>query len=165
MIQFRMLAVAFLFESNSVLLMERSPQASLFPGQWAPIGGHLEVSEMATPHDACLREISEETGLSPKDVDDLSLRYVMHRMRDDEIRTQYVYFGQARTRHIQGNDEGKLYWVPLTNVLDLDMSATTRFLFQHYMEIGKHLKSPFIGALDGSSGGPMVNWIPISDWL
>ena len=164
MIRFRMLAVAFLFEKNSLLLMERSPQASLFPGQWVPIGGHLEVSEIATPHDACLREIAEETGLSPKDVDDLSLRYIMHRMRDDEIRTQYVYFGHARSRHVQGNEEGKLYWVPLTDVLDLDMSATTRFIFQHYMEIGINSQSTFIGALEGRSGAPTVNWIPISDW-
>jgi 8-oxo-dGTP diphosphatase len=99
------------------------------------------------------------------DIDDLSLRYIMHRMRDDEIRTQYVYFGQSRTRDVHGNEEGKLHWVHLTDVLDLDVSATTRFIFQHYMEIGIHSKSTFIGALEGRSGAPTVNWIPISDWL
>lgn len=123
------------------------------------------MTEIAAPHKACLREIEEETGLSTKDVDDLSLRYIVHRMRDDEIRTQYVYFGHVRTRKVHGNEEGKLHWVPLSDVLDLDVTATTRFIFQHYMEIGIHSQSTFIGALEGRSGEPTVNWIPISDWL
>src|SRR5690606_12463992 len=122
----RQMSTAFLFNEHDVLMMRRSPRAKLFPGMWAPIGGHLEPSEIQSPFAAFEREVHEETGLSLRDLVDVQLKYIVHRLRADELRIQYVYFAKATRRDVTANSEGELHWVPLHRALNLDVTATTR---------------------------------------
>lgn len=164
MIRVRLLATAFLINGSSLLLMRRSPNARLFPGRWAPIGGHLEPNEMSDPQAACMREIGEETGLAEGDLNDLSLRYIMDRRRKDEIRTQYIYFGFTETRDVGRTEEGELQWVQLDSALDLDVSATTRFTLEHYVGLGSQTNNVYVGTLDAHDGKPVINWATLRDW-
>jgi len=136
----------------------------LFPRKWAPIGGHLEMSEMNDPRAACIREISEETGLAGGDLADLSLRYVVHRRRNNEIRTQYIYFGSTNKRDVGRTEEGELHWVQLDSALDLDMSATTRFTLEHYIGLGSQTNYIYVGTVDARDGKPVICWAVLRDW-
>ncbi|MBN1877040.1 MAG: NUDIX domain-containing protein [Anaerolineae bacterium] len=164
MIRTRLLAVAFLINDNRLLLMKRSPRAKLFPGRWAPIGGHLEADEMNNPRAACLREIHEETGLTDNHLVDLSLRYIVHRRRAYEIRTQYMYFGFTNEDRVGQTDEGELHWVPFDQIMDLDVSATTRFALEYYTQVGSQTACVYVGTVDARDGKPVINWGVLRDW-
>ena len=51
-------------QKNEVLLHLRDESTSRYPGQWCLIGGRCEKDEL--PEQAAVRELKEETGLSPK---------------------------------------------------------------------------------------------------
>jgi 8-oxo-dGTP diphosphatase len=144
--------------------MRRSPNARLFPGKWAPIGGHLEAEEINDPQAACLREIREETGLTDRHLINLSLRYIVHRRRDNEIRTQYVYFGSATEERVGRTDEGELCWVPFDRITDLDVSDTTRFTLEHYTARGSQTDCVYVGAVGVHDGKPVISWTVLRDW-
>jgi 8-oxo-dGTP diphosphatase len=158
------MATAFLMNGDRLLMIKRSPNASLFPDRWTPIGGHLEAAELNDPHAACLREIREETGLREEHLVKLALRYVVHRRKDDEIRTQYVYFSVATKECVSKTDEGELSWIQFDRVLDLDISATTRFTLEHYKDIGSQSECVYVGAVDDRDGKPIINWAVLRDW-
>jgi len=163
-IRTRLLATAFLINGNRVLLMRRSPNTRLFPGRWAPIGGHLEADEINDPQAACLREIREETGLTDRHLVDLSLRYIVHRRRDNEIRTQYMYFGFANEERVGTTEEGELCWVQFDRVPGLDVSATTRFTLEHYTVLGTQTDCVYVGTVDAHDGKPVISWAVLRDW-
>lgn len=160
----RLLATAFLFNDNDLLLMQRSSQAKFLPGLWAPVGGHIEAGEFCTPQVACEREISEETGLSAQDICNLSLRYIVHRIHQGEIRVQYCYFGTTTKRDLGTTDEGELHWMPFENVSTLSVSATTRFTLEHYAKIGSQTNVIYVGSVSAPEGKPAMLWSPLSDW-
>ena len=164
MICTRLLATAFLINGNRLLMMKRSSQAKLLSGRWAPIGGHLEPDELNDPLAACLREIREETCLSGGDLAGLTLRYIVHRRREDEIRTQHVYFGCANEKRVGRTEEAELCWVPLGQVGELDVSASTRFTLEHYTLLGSQTDCVYVGTLDVHDGKPVVSWAPLRDW-
>jgi len=163
-IRTRLLATAFILNSGDLLLMRRSHDAKLLPGMWAPVGGHIEADELETPQVACEREVSEETGLSGSDISDLSLRYIVHRIRHDEVRIQFIYVGSSAKRDLGSTDEGELHWVPLAVAPSLDVSATTRFTIEHYVKTGSRTTALYVGSVSGQEGNPVINWSVLSDW-
>jgi 8-oxo-dGTP diphosphatase len=160
----RLLVTAFLVNSNDLLMMRRSNSARFLPGLWATIGGHIEANEFCMPQAACEREILEETGLAAQDIDNLSLRYIVHRIRKSEIRIQFSYFGSTKKRELIPTDEGELHWLPLVDVPNLAISATTRFTIEHYAKIGSHTNSIYIGSVSAQDSKPVVIWSSLSDW-
>jgi 8-oxo-dGTP diphosphatase len=145
-------------------MMRRYDSARFLPGLWAPIGGHIEANEFRMPQAACEREILEETGLAVQDIDNLSLRYIVLRIHQSEIRIQFSYFGSTTKRELAATDEGELHWVPLVDVPNLTVSATTRFMIEHYAKIGLHTNSVYIGSVSAQDGNPFMNWSLLSDW-
>ena len=131
---------------------------------WAPVGGHVEASEIRTPQVACEREIFEETGLNAQDVYSLSLRYIVHRIRQNEIRIQFCYFGSTIKRELATTDEGELHWIPLDDVHNLAISATTRFTVQHYAKIGSQTSDVYVGSVHAQESNPIMTWSLLSDW-
>ncbi len=164
MIQTRLLTAAFLFSNNHLLMMQRSSSARFLAGMWAPVGGHIEADEFCTPQAACEREILEETGLSAADLHNFSLRYIVHRLRQSEIRIQYCYFGSTTKRELGTTDEGELHWVPMENVLKLAVSATTWLTLQHYFKVGSQTDLVYVGSVSAQDGTPTMNWGSLSDW-
>ena len=45
MIKVRTMTAAFLFNKEAVLMLKRSENKKIAPGQWACIGGHVESDE------------------------------------------------------------------------------------------------------------------------
>lgn len=110
--------LVFLLNGNAVLLIERSPDARLFPGYFNGIGGHVERGEDVLT--SAGREVREETGLV---VTDLELRGVLsvgHSQYRDAVDPEdepgavvFIFVGQAAGRAVTPSDEGRLHWVPL----------------------------------------------------
>lgn len=145
-------------------MMKRSANAVRFPGLWAPVGGHIETDEFDNPRAACLREIHEETGLAPEDISNLSLKYILFRLREEEIRLQYVYFGETKTRRIVDCDEGELHWVKIDEMTRLDTSLAIRYLMEHYLSEVECDGKIIVGVMKNQDGRGTVEWAELTDW-
>ncbi|MBN2391881.1 MAG: NUDIX domain-containing protein, partial [Anaerolineae bacterium] len=65
--------LVFLTRGDEVLLLRGAPDKKLWAGKYNGLGGHIEPGE--TPHQAAVREVAEEAGLT---VTALTLRAVVH---------------------------------------------------------------------------------------
>jgi 8-oxo-dGTP diphosphatase len=90
------------------LLLQRRPQGSdRFAGLWNGVGGHVTASEHA--REGALREIREETGLTPKD---LELRAIIHETGLlGQAHLMFVFTGEAASAQLlDGSPAGELRW-------------------------------------------------------
>ena len=104
---------------------------------------------MNEPQKACLREIEEETGITSEYIENLELKYIVHRLKDtEEIRIQYVFFGKLlnNTTLIE-SDEGMLKWIGYKDIPKQNVSATTIEIVKHYKEIGKSNERVYVGSM------------------
>jgi 8-oxo-dGTP diphosphatase len=130
----RNMAAAFLTCNNKLLLMHRDMNRTLAPGMWAAVGGHMEPEELSDPEAACLREVREETGITPEAIRDLRLRYVVLRRVDDEIRVTYYYFGElTREVPLAETSEGTLHWIDADKLPELPMTFSVRCILDHWL--------------------------------
>nr|WP_047913361.1 NUDIX domain-containing protein [Paenibacillus sp. TCA20] len=97
---------------------------------WGGIGGHLEQEELNFPMKASYREIEEETGYKENEIENFTLKYILIEESHGELRQQYVYFSET---HFIPSDEGELYWIHKSELLNLNISKAIRFTIQHYL--------------------------------
>lgn len=128
-------AGAFLKYNNDVLLMHRGLHKKIAPGMWAGIGGHVEPSEINDPAAACLREIEEESGVLPSDIQDLSLRYIVVNNAESGIEIIYFFTGELKSQCLLAEtDEGTLHWVDINEARKLPMSLPVRQIYSHWAD-------------------------------
>jgi 8-oxo-dGTP diphosphatase len=164
LIVLRNVSTAFLTNNNDFLLMKRSEKRKIAPGYWAGIGGHLEPHEMNSPQIACLREICEETGIRESDIIDFRLKYIILRRSKNEIRINYIYFGNSKKREVIDTDEGKLYWVAKSELLNREFTDTIRITLTHYLELGDKVNDVLVGVVKCENNKPFMNWSLLQDW-
>jgi 8-oxo-dGTP diphosphatase len=163
MITLRQMSVAFLIHDNKLLMMEKSINNSFVSGMVVPIGGHLEQYEINNPGEACLREVEEETGLTTNDLTGLELRYIITRIKENEIRIQYVYFSNVKHITVRESDEGKLIWVEIGLVNKLNVTATTKYIIEHYSK-NKNTSDIYVGTMKSVESDPKITWALLEDW-
>ena len=159
----RVMTTAYLFHKDSVLLMKRSSQRSFIPGVWSGVGGHVHSNEFADIKAACFREIEEETGLRLTNIQSFSLKYVLLRIRNNELRQQFVYFGTTNTNQIGVTDEGTLHWIPSNHVFEYRMTDSNRLMLEHYFD-NPPSNEVWVGTMRGDEMQPQTNWALMSDW-
>jgi 8-oxo-dGTP diphosphatase len=163
----RQMAVAFLFnEKQEVLFLQKKKKDTFLAGLLVPIGGHIEGDEINEPQKACFREIEEETGLKRDYIQDLTLRYVVLRIKDNqEIRIQYVFNGMvSENTALIESDEGSLSWIGYEGILKHNVSATTKEIVKHYDEIGKYNDKVYVGSMKSLHGKADITWGYLEDW-
>ncbi|MBW4082365.1 NUDIX domain-containing protein [Paenibacillus sp. S150] len=163
----RQMAVALLFnEHHEVLFLQKKVNSRFLPGQLVPIGGHIVGGETGDPKRACLREIEEETGLEEHALTGLALRYIVHRMKDDqEIRIQYIFTGKvAADSELVESEEGRLSWVDCRTASHQPVTASTEEVMRHYLETGIHNNTTYIGTMHASQGQAAMSWSVLEDW-
>ena len=111
----------FLFRKNRVLLLERAPHKHFSPGRWTGVGGRVEPDEMANLEAAALREVGEEAGIAAQDVDNLHIRVVLTRLEDGDVTTVVFFTGHTDHEALRRCDEGRLQWIELDRIADLDL--------------------------------------------
>jgi 8-oxo-dGTP diphosphatase len=161
------MAVAFLLsEEQEVLFLQKKQTDTFFAGFLVPIGGHIEGTEINEPQKACLREIEEETGLKSDYIENLTLRYIVHRIKENqEIRIQYVFFGNVtKNTNLIESVEGSLAWVGYNDISSQNVSATTIEIVKHYNEIGKSTENVYVGTMRSLKGNPAITWGLLEDW-
>jgi len=163
-VELRQMASAFLTHQGDVLMMKKTKSRLYQHAFWAAPGGHLEPEEWNEPRAACLRELQEETGLRETDVDNLQLRYILLRRKDEEIRQQFIYWGQARTRDVRSSDEGELHWIKQERLMSLDISHVVKQMLLHYGQ-NPGLDHLLIGAVTMTDDGVRMQWSPLRDPL
>lgn len=130
----RQMATAFLMHQEHVLMMKKASSKIFNFEFWGGIGGHLEYAELNFPMKASYREIEEETGFKENEIVNFTLKYILIENSSDEIRQQYVYFGETTHRNFIPSDEGELFWIHKRELLNLKTSKAIRFTIQHYLE-------------------------------
>ncbi|MUK89290.1 NUDIX domain-containing protein [Ornithinibacillus sp. L9] len=163
----RQMAVAFLLnEEQEVLFLQKKPKDTFLGGLLVPIGGHIEGNEISQPKGACLREIEEETGLKRDYINDLTLRYVVLRAKENkEIRIQFVFFGTvSKNFTLIESDEGSLKWVKFQEIANQNVSATTIEIVKHYKDFGESMENVYVGSMKSLKGKPTITWGLLEDW-
>ena len=111
-------------------------------------GGHFEKEELSSPEACALREVKEELGLDPKDVEDLKLRYVTLRYYQEEIRQNYYFFARLNTDRELSSNEGNLRWVTWEELRTLEMPLSARHMMDHYLAVGRYDNALYAGATE-----------------
>jgi len=161
------MAVAFLLnDKQEVLFLQKKKKDTFLAGFLVPIGGHIEGDEINEPQKACFREIEEETGIKSGLIENLSLKYIVLRVKDNqEIRIQNVFFGNVlKNTTLIESDEGELSWVDYKDISSQNVSATTKEIVKHYDEVGKYCENVYVGSMRSFKGNPEITWGVLEDW-
>ena len=108
-------------------------------------GGHFEKEELNDPRACILRELGEELGLAESDLENLSLRYITHRLTGGEIRQNYYFFARLKVEAELSSNEGTLQWIPFDEVPGLFMPVSAKHMLLHYLEIGRFTDRIYAG--------------------
>ncbi|SDW23751.1 NUDIX domain-containing protein [Paenibacillus sp. CF384] len=161
--ELRQMATVFLFYDNHVLIMKKTSSRLYQHEFYSGLGGHLEPSELNDPKSACFREVQEESGIPEQNIHDLKLRYVLLRVKDGEIRQQFVYFGRTSDRQCVPSEEGELLWVEEAELLKLRTSQIIHFMLQHYFA-HRQSEEVMVGTIAlNDEQKPIMQWARMQD--
>ncbi len=127
---YRVAVLCYLYDKQGhLLLLHRKQNPNL--GMYSPVGGKLDIARGEGPHDAAVREIREETGVS-LDRQDLRLIGVVSE-RAYEGEGHWLIFCFEVTRRLAHEDvtsmvidEGTLEWRRVDEVPELPIPKTDR---------------------------------------
>lgn len=124
----------YLRHGNELLLLYRIGSKIVGDSYVASAGGHFESEELNDARACALRELYEETGIKEREIDQLSLRYITLRRKDNEIRQNYYFFAELKERR-EGlkSNEGRLEWFRMDELLDNmpQMPFTAYYVVKH----------------------------------
>ena len=133
-VQTRAFAGAFLRWQDEVLLIHRGLHKKIAPGLWAGVAGHIEQAEANSPMAACLREIKEESGILPAQIEQLSLRYFALCKSPGTIDSIYYFAGVLREKPVLcQTSEGELHWIKLQDGIELEMAPHIKSFYIHWV--------------------------------
>ncbi|WP_250228536.1 NUDIX domain-containing protein [Anaeropeptidivorans aminofermentans] len=138
-IKLRNMASIYISRDDKMLMLYRIG-SSVVPPSWCGIGGHFEEYELNDARACVLRELKEEMNISEGELDDLQLKYVTLRLKDNEIRQNYYFFADLKPNLIVNLicNEGKPEWIQYKHILEKEMPYTAKYVLQHYLKIGKY---------------------------
>lgn len=114
---------------------------------------------------ACYREIYEESGIVAAEIEDLRLRYILLRVKNEEIRQQYVYFGKTRKIDYVSSVEGELHWKQIDEIKELHMSKIIIFMLEDYQN-NPNRNEIMVGSITiDTDGKPRIQWTELKDPL
>ena len=164
MIALRNGVAAFLRNKGRILLIKRANNKIVAPGVWSGVGGHMEPGEINAPLTACYREIEEETGIAPSRIERLDMLYIITRRRAGEIRQSYIYFGETSQSDVIQTDEGELFWVHESELLEREYSQTFAAMLKHYTTRGPLDYAVYVGVAENVGGLLRMNWARCEDF-
>ncbi len=136
----RHMTAVYLCQEDRILLLYRQGGRVVNNVWVGSAGGHFEPEELNDPRACVLRELKEELGLTEEQLDSLSLRYIVLRNTETEVRQNYFFFALLKKGAEAGlvSDEGQLAWFTLDQLKDLPMPLSARQAIDHWLEQGRH---------------------------
>ena len=138
----------YLRHGDQLLLLYRIGSKVVADSYTASAGGHFEKEELNDAKTCVLRELYEETGLTEQDIENLSLRYVTLRLKNEEIRQNYYFFADLKDcEKVIVSNEGNLKWFPISELSETPpvMPFSAFYVVKHYAEIGKDTNALYAG--------------------
>ena len=143
----RNMTAIYLQDEDKVLLLYRQG-GSVVNNVWTgSAGGHFETHELNDAKACVLREMKEELGLLPEDVEGLALRYICLRNTQGEIRQNYYFFARLISgvvRDLESN-EGVCKWFLSEDISSLEMPFTAKYVMEHYCKEGYATTNLYVG--------------------
>lgn len=137
----------YLFKKKKVLLLYREGGRVVNNVWTGSAGGHFEDYELNDAKACVLREMNEELGLQPNDVDGLALRYITLRKINGEIRQNYYFFAELK-KYVNENmssNEGVCRWFSLDEISTLEMPFTAKYVIEHFCKVGYLTNTLYVG--------------------
>lgn len=148
--------LCFLLDGDELLLIRIGADRGAWAGLLNGVGGHIEAGE--NPHAAAIREIQEETGISPRD-----LRFCGIIIVDTGSSPgigMHVFVGTADARGVTISDEGELQWIPLENIAEFPLVTDLPILIPRALE-AYHDGKLFCGLTTfDAEGHPSLHFLP-----
>lgn len=143
----RSMTAIYISRGDEMLLLYRVGSRVIDPS-YVGIGGHFEPEELSDARACVLREMREEIGMTESDLDGLSMRYAMQRLKNGEIRQNYYFFAELRDGVELSLDtsEGRAQWVKMDEVLGKEMPVTAKYMLKHYLTVGRYTDCLYAGA-------------------
>ena len=124
---FRAFSVILLKHEQHYLLLRRSETKHFAPGRWTGIGGGVEPDEFDNLQASALRELDEEAGFSPQDLEHFVLRRILLHAKPEGSLTMLLYFtGSLKKRSTPSCPEGTLVWMRPEEISAVDIIDSTR---------------------------------------
>ena len=143
----RNMTAIYISRPGEMLLLYRVGSRVISPS-FVGIGGHFEKDELNDARACVLREMREEIGLEVSDLENLSMRYAMQRLKDGEIRQNYYFFADLKPgKEIDlATGEGRAQWVKEEEILEKKMPFTAKCMIEHYLTVGRYTSCLYAGA-------------------
>lgn len=134
----RNMASVYITKGEQILLLYRQGSRVINDAWVGSAGGHMEDWELNDPKACVLRELKEETGLTEDSLHALQMRYVTLRRINGEIRQNYYFFAELNDAvPVHFSTEGTLKWFALSDITELEMPFTARYMIDHYLHTGR----------------------------
>ncbi len=120
-------SVSVLRHKDQFLLLQRSSNKQFAPGRRIGLGGHVETDEYGRLRLSALREVQEESGILPQDIENFVLRRAVLGCRPFQPFRVILYFTGLLDQFVTpGCPEGTLSWKYRAEFDSLDIIETTR---------------------------------------
>ena len=151
-IKLRNMAGIYLLNREKILLLYRKGSKVANETWIASAGGHFEEWELNDAKACVLREMKEEVSVTEEMLSDMELRYVTLRRTNGEIRQNYYFFANLKDEYLDGlvSDEGELKWFDLSEVSNLKMPYSAKYMMEHYLTTGRQNDKIYVGVADGA---------------
>lgn len=149
----RNMASVYLSKGERMLLLFRQGGRVVNDVWVGSAGGHFEPFELNDARACVLRECEEELGIGEDAMENLSLRYVTLRRAKGEIRQNYYFFADLKKdvdERLTSN-EGISKWFAYSELSELEMPYTSKFVIEHYLKTGRMTDQIYVGAADGET--------------
>lgn len=143
----RNMTAIYLLKGERVLLLYRQGGRVVNNVWTGSAGGHFEPDELNDAKACVLRELKEELGLLPEDLEGLVLRYVTLRYTKGEIRQNYYFFAELKDSIDENlvSNEGECRWFSMDEISSLEMPFTAKYVIEHFGKTGRFTATLYTG--------------------
>ncbi len=163
----RRLCAIYIYHDDKVLLMYKTNSRIFSKPLWISVGGHFENTDNNDPERCIIREMCEETGLILDQLSNFRLKYVTQRKTQTELRQQYIFMANLNddfNSKIIQSGEGRLEWVPNSELFNRNMSVTNTALLKHYFDIGSNDDFIYSGIATMKNNEPFIEFIKLIEF-